>query len=164
LFAGLEVPFKNQLHCLQMVNYEKSTTEAKGGLKKYTRRIFKKVIHLRIHGIHQHMYVPALLKLLEFKLQAKIHMSWKLQSSGVFSGLSYAMEIMAKTEKPTCDLSKILFIQWGNVKLVVQHNTLAKIFCHHCGSQRHPTNVCQKKICCSRRKDPKSSRRPYPKN
>ena len=91
------------------------------------------------------MYTPALVQYLESKLQAKIHLSWKLMGSGVFSGQSYAMEILAKTDKSTHDLDKILFIHWGKVKLVIQHNTLAKIFCHHCGSQRHPTNVCQTK-------------------
>ena len=145
LFAGLEVPFKNQVHCLQEVNYEKSPMVATEGIRKYTKRAFKKVIHLRLHGIHQHMYIPALLQYLEAKLQAKIHLSWKLLGSGVFSGQSYAMEILAKTDKPTHDLDKILFIHWGKVKVVIQHNTLSKIFCHHCGSQRHPTNVCQTK-------------------
>ncbi len=129
MFAGLEVPFKNQFHSLQVVNYEKSSVKATGGIRKFTRRVFQKVIHLRIHGIHQHMYVPALIKFLEFKLQAKIHLSWKLLGSGVFSGQNYAMEILAKTDKPTNDLDKILYIHWDKVKLVIQHNTLSKIFC-----------------------------------
>ena len=145
LFTGLEVPFKNQLHSLQEVNYEKATVESTGGKKKYMRRVFKKVIHMRLHGIHQHMYTPTLLQFLESKLQAKIHLSWKLLGSGVFLGQNYAMEIIAKTDEPNHDLDKILFIHWGKVKLVLQHNTLSKIFCHHCGSQRHPTNVCQTK-------------------
>ena len=34
LFAGLEVPFKNQVHSLQEVNYEKAQTVAKGGIRK----------------------------------------------------------------------------------------------------------------------------------
>jgi hypothetical protein len=107
LFAGLEVPFKNQVHSLEEVNYEKSTGKVQGGIRKYTRRVFKKVIHIRIHGIHQHMYVPALFQYLESTLQSKIHLSWKLLGSGAFSGQNYAMEIMAKTEEPKTNLDKI---------------------------------------------------------
>ena len=145
LFSGFEVPFKNQLHSLQVVNYEKPTTNPTGGIRKFSRRVFQRIIHLRIHGIHQHMYVPPLIKFLESMLQTKIHHSWKLLGSGVFSGQNYAMEISAKTDQPTSALDKILFIHWDKIKLVIQHNTSSKIFCHHCGSQRHPTNVCQTK-------------------